>query len=158
MRQRKKDRNSRLAVLSIAICVMITFPVMLIPVGLRESTPAGVLVGRAYADTYPYADQEEVLVEDWAISANTEETGDPDGQVDPDVTGTPDGQNDPDNPDGQIDPDNPDGLDEPPLSPNVPEVVIDPETGRELIVLKEGEIPVPELKQYLHKEGINVRL
>ena len=139
MRQRKKDRNSRLAVLSIAICVMITFPVMLIPVGLRESTPAGVLVGRAYADTYPYADQEEVLVEDWAISANTEETKDPDGQGDPNVTGEPDGQNDPDNPDGQIDPDNPDGLDEPPISPNMPEVVIDPETGRELIVLKEGE-------------------
>ena len=52
---------------------MITFPLMMIPVGMRESTPAGVLVGRAYADAYPYSDQEDVKVEDWAISLNNQE-------------------------------------------------------------------------------------
>lgn len=130
MRQRRKDRTTRLAVVSIAICLMITFPVMLIPVGLRESTPAGVLVARAYADTYPYDDQEEVLVEDWAITAqttsdeseidptsDTEVTVDP--SEDPDGTVDPTSEFDPENPDGleepPYDPENPDGLEEPPL-------------------------------------------
>lgn len=109
MRQRRKDRTNRLAIVSIVICLMITFPVMLIPVGLRESTPAGVVVARAYADTYPYDDQEEVLLEDWAISAATTTT---ETTVEPDVTG------DPDAPQVTIDPDNPEGLEEPPLDPN----------------------------------------
>lgn len=68
MRQRRKERNSRLAIVAIAICAMITFPVLMIPVGLRQSTPAGVLVARAYADTYPDSEEEEVLYEDWALS------------------------------------------------------------------------------------------
>ncbi len=73
MRQRRKEHNSRLAVVAIAICAMITFPILMIPVGIRQSTPAGVLVGRAYADTYPDSDQEEVLIEEWAIGGNPDE-------------------------------------------------------------------------------------
>ncbi len=77
MRQYRKERNPRLAIVAIAICAMITFPILMIPVGLRQSTPSGVLVSRAYADTYPNADQEEVTVEDWALSDKEKEGGDP---------------------------------------------------------------------------------
>jgi len=70
MRQRRKERNSRLAIVAIAICAMITFPVLMIPIGLRQSTPAGVLVARAYADTYPEAEEEGALYEDWALTGS----------------------------------------------------------------------------------------
>ncbi|MBO4928630.1 MAG: C40 family peptidase [Clostridiales bacterium] len=114
----------------IAICTMITFPLMMIPVGMREGTPAGVLVARAYADAYPYSDQEEVLVEDWAIApVSLEPEIDP--GMDPDNPVV-----DPDNP--ETDPDNPD-LTLSPTPTKAPEKIIDPETGMELIVLGEGE-------------------
>lgn len=64
----RKDRTTKLAAMSIIICLMVTFPLMMIPVGLRRGTSAGVLVKRAYADTYPYDDQDEILVEDWAFT------------------------------------------------------------------------------------------
>lgn len=109
---------------------MITFPLMMIPVGMREGTPAGVLVARAYADAYPYSDQEEVLVEDWAIApVSLEPEIDP--GMDPDNPVV-----DPDNP--ETDPDNPD-LTLSPTPTKAPEKIIDPETGMELIVLGEGE-------------------
>lgn len=132
MRQRKKDRTTRLAVVSIAICLMITFPMMLIPVGLRESTPAGVLVKRAYADAYPYDDQEEVLVEDWAISA-IKPISDPDSTEPTDYTDLlteATSELDPNNPEGldepPFDPDNPEGLEEPPYDPDNPEGLEEP--------------------------------
>ncbi|MBO4688769.1 MAG: C40 family peptidase [Clostridiales bacterium] len=109
-----------MAIVVIAVCTMITFPLMMIPVGMRESTPAGVLVGRAYADAYPYDDQEgEATIEDWAIV--------PVGNQEIEPT---------------VEPDDPDLL-EPTIAPEPtkgPEKIIDPETGMELIVLGEGEM------------------
>ncbi len=94
MRRRSKDGNSRLAIVAIAICAMITFPILMIPVGLRQSTPAGVLVGRAYADTYPDEEQDEVLFEDWAITSENDLPDDvqkqeEDGEDEPPVTDFP---------------------------------------------------------------------
>ena len=96
MRQQRKEKDRRITVLIITICAMMTFPILMIPVGLRESTPPGVLVGRAYADAYPYSDQEEELVEDWALAADTSVQWirmgtDPtsDTTVDPKVTSDP---------------------------------------------------------------------
>ena len=109
-----------MAIVVIAVCTMITFPLMMIPVGMRESTPAGVLVGRAYADAYPYDDQEgEATIEDWAIV--------PVGNQEIEPT---------------VEPDDPDLL-EPTIAPEPtkgPEKIIDPETGMELIILGEGEM------------------
>ena len=120
---------------------MITFPVLMIPVGLRESTPAGVIVGRAYAAAYPDNDQEEVYIEDWALvpsgsSTDTDPSGDPDST---DPTADPTANTDP-----SIDPDltDPTGdLEEPdePEEGDVPLVTIDPETGLQLIEVKEDD-------------------
>lgn len=68
MSQKKKNRANKMAAVSIIACLLTTMPMMLIPVGLREGTPAGVLVARAYADAYPFDDQQETLIEDWAIT------------------------------------------------------------------------------------------
>ncbi|MBR3033345.1 MAG: hypothetical protein IKH92_10040, partial [Clostridiales bacterium] len=129
MRQQKKYKDRRLSVVIIAVCTMITFPMLMIPVGLRESTPPGVLVGRAYADAYPYSDQEdEKLVEDWALPANTSDTTDPD--VDPDADPTADPSADPDatnvDPDatGEDNPTEPEGPDEP-LEPDTEAQTVD---------------------------------
>ena len=144
MRQRKKSRTNRLAIVSIVICLMITFPVMMIPVGLRESTPPGVVVARAYADTYPYDDQEEVLVEDWAITAQSSSS---ETTVDP--TSTTSDTSDPTaNTETTIDPNNPEGLEEPPLDPNNPEGLeeppLDPNAGENqddgLMHIGEGQL------------------
>ena len=119
MRQRSKQHNSRLAVVAIAICAMITFPLLMIPVGLRESTPAGVLVGRAYAAAYPDADQQDVLEEDWAIKAEDMViTQDQVGDQDLDPNADPDSGTEP--------------------APEDNGLTIDPETG--LIILGEGQM------------------
>lgn len=140
MRQRRKERSTRMAIVAIAVCTMITFPLMMIPVGMRESTPAGVLVGRAYADAYPYSDQEEESgIEEWAIvpaetTPNTDPSVNPD---DPEVTG------DPENPDTTL----------PPEPTKGPEKIIDPETGMELIVIGEGQtVNATYIDDYEQKE------
>ena len=149
MRQHKKSRDRRLSVVIIAICTMITFPVLMIPVGLRESTPPGVVVGRAYAAAYPYNDQEEVYVEDWALVPGgtdvTDPTGDPDS-TDPtaDPTADPTGSTDP-----VADPSvtDPTGEGEEPDEPEegyMPIQTVDPETGLTLIEVGEGETAVNE--------------
>ena len=141
MRQRSKHNDRRLSVLIIAICTMITFPVMMIPVGLRESTPAGVLVGRAYAAAYPYNDQEDnQKYEDWAINFGGSESSDPtDETADPtaDPSITPDGTEATVDPTDIIDPDEPD-------EPYMPIQTVDPETGRVLIEVGEGSVAVSE--------------
>lgn len=144
MKQRKMSRNSRLAVVAIAVCTMMTFPMMMIPVGLRESTPAGVLVARAYADAYPYDDQvEDALVEDWAITAplnNSDDSVDP-TETDP-TTSDPTSaeQGDTPTPNPEADPyDEPEEpLEEPPVQ------TVDPETGMKLIEVGEGTTAVGE--------------
>lgn len=144
MRQRSKHNDRRLSVLIIAICTMITFPVMMIPVGLRESTPAGVLVGRAYAAAYPYNDQEDnQKYEDWAINYGGSESSDPtDETADPtaDPSITPDGTEATVDPTDIIDPNEPDEPDE----PYMPIQTVDPETGRVLIEVGEGSVAVSE--------------
>jgi cell wall-associated NlpC family hydrolase len=70
---------------------MVALPVFLLPIGMREGTPADILVGRAYAAANP-VDPEEVtvLIEDWAInvegkdadpSAETIDSGSATGEV-----------------------------------------------------------------------------
>ena len=151
MRQQRKEKDRRITVLIITICAMMTFPILMIPVGLRESTPPGVLVGRAYADAYPYSDQEEEkLVEDWALAANTSDTVDPDTDpasdttVDPEVTSDPNAdptvEPDATGEDDPIDPNEPDE----PEEPDMPVQTVDPETGRVLIEVGEGEAAVDE--------------
>ena len=68
MRKQRKERSTRLMIVTLAVCTTITFPMMLIPVGLRQGTPNGILVARAYEETYPDDEQEEILIEDWAIN------------------------------------------------------------------------------------------
>ncbi|MBP5186907.1 MAG: C40 family peptidase [Clostridiales bacterium] len=153
MRQHRKSRDRRLSVVIIAICTMITFPVLMIPVGLRESTPAGVVVGRAYAAAYPYNDQEEVYVEDWALvpgsSDVTDPTGDPDG-TDPtaDPTAEPTGITDPSTDPSVTDPTGEsEGEGEEPDEPEegyMPIQTVDPETGLALIEVADGETAVQE--------------
>ena len=153
MRQHRKSGDRRLSVVIIAICTMITFPVLMIPVGLRESTPAGVVVGRAYAAAYPYNDQEEVYVEDWALvpgsSDVTDPTGDPDG-TDPtaDPTAEPTGITDPSTDPSVTDPTGEsEGEGEEPDEPEegyMPIQTVDPETGLALIEVADGETAVQE--------------
>ena len=157
MRQQRKEKDRRITVLIIAICTMMTFPMLMIPVGLRESTPPGVLVGRAYADAYPYSDQEEeVLVEDWALQAGVTDTEntDIDPTADPSSDPTSDPSADPtEDPNATVDPSlDPDatGEDDPidpnepdePEDPDMPVQTVDPETGRVLIEVGEGEAAV----------------
>ncbi|MBR3056354.1 MAG: C40 family peptidase [Clostridiales bacterium] len=73
MRQRRRVRNSKLAAMAIAMSAIVTLPVLLVPIGLRKGTPAGVRVARAYADLYSENDDATPLVEEWAISAKKEE-------------------------------------------------------------------------------------
>ena len=59
-----------MAVLTIAVSAVVALPVLLLPVGLRDGTPADLLVGRAHAAAYPYDPNKEiVLVEQWALPA-----------------------------------------------------------------------------------------
>ena len=63
-----------MAVLTIAVSAIVALPVLLLPVGLRQGTPADFMVGRAYAQAFPYdPDEKEILVEQWALSATPDQ-------------------------------------------------------------------------------------
>ncbi|HOO61428.1 MAG TPA: NlpC/P60 family protein [Bacillota bacterium] len=132
-------KNKNMAVLSIAVCAVVTLPLLLLPVGLRESTPAGVLVGRAYAATYPTTDQEEVLIEDWALSADELSSEQPVSETDPSVDPSTDPSTDP-SVDPSIDPSADPTVEVPDETadgyPEGQEPEINPDSG--LIVLTEG--------------------
>ena len=63
-------KNKKLmAVLTVTVSVMVTLPVLFVPVGLRSGAPAYILVDRAYAAAYPVdPNKETVLVEQWALT------------------------------------------------------------------------------------------
>lgn len=55
--------------LTVTVSVMVTLPVLFVPVGLRSGAPAYILVDRAYAAAYPVdPNKETVLVEQWALT------------------------------------------------------------------------------------------
>ncbi len=69
-------RRNFMAVLTVAVSAMVSLPILLVPVGLNSGAPAGILVERAYAATYPVdPNKKTVLIENYAISAET--TGSP---------------------------------------------------------------------------------
>jgi len=65
-------RTSKItAVLTVAVSVMVTLPVLLLPVGVRDGAPSYIIVNRAYAAAYPYDPAKQtVLVEKWAITGS----------------------------------------------------------------------------------------
>ncbi|MBR2751528.1 MAG: C40 family peptidase [Clostridiales bacterium] len=67
MQQRKKKNRSQRTVVTIAVCTMATFPLLMIPTGLNKGTPAGVRVARAYEEAFREEEKEGVLVEEWAL-------------------------------------------------------------------------------------------
>lgn len=67
-------KNKYMAVLTIAVSAIVALPVLLLPVGVRQGTPADFLVGRAYAQAFPYnPNEEEILVEQWALSSASDQ-------------------------------------------------------------------------------------
>lgn len=76
-------KNKYMAVLTIAVSAIVALPVLLLPVGLRQGTPADFLVGRAYAQAFPYdPNEQEILVEQWALPAVVEDQASVDGLED----------------------------------------------------------------------------
>ncbi|MBR2295356.1 MAG: C40 family peptidase [Clostridiales bacterium] len=60
-----KKSNARKYILSIITCFSVAFPIVGLPLGVREGTSPALLVRRAYADTYPEEEvEEEPVVED----------------------------------------------------------------------------------------------
>ena len=70
MRTRITLKKNLMAVLVVAVSATIALPLLLFPVGLGRQAPANILVGRAYAATYPDQNEEEVLFEDYAITGS----------------------------------------------------------------------------------------
>jgi len=71
-------------VLTIAVSAMVALPVFLLPVGMLSGTPADILVGRAYAAANPVDPNEgTVLIEEWAISAQSDDVVPDSEAIDP---------------------------------------------------------------------------
>lgn len=87
MHVRFSFRTSKItAVLTVAVSAMVTLPVLLLPVGVRDGAPAYVVVNRAYAAAYPYdPTKQTVLVEKWAITGSQSVMGLEEGSSSPDT-------------------------------------------------------------------------
>ena len=119
-----------MAVLTVATSAMVALPILLLPLGIREGVPAYILVNRAYAAANPYdPNKKEVLVEDYAISGASLNTDTVNG-LEPVETSAPVSDS-PTPTDGAADA-------TPTPDDSVP-VTIDPETGRPLVVVGEGQ-------------------
>lgn len=78
-------RSRVTAVLTVAVSAMVTLPVLLLPVGIRNGAPAYIIVNRAYAAAYPYDPAKQtVLVEKWAITGTNPVMGLEKGSTSPD--------------------------------------------------------------------------
>jgi len=61
-----KKSNARKYILSIIVCFSVAFPIVGLPLGVREGTSPSLAVRRAYADTFPEeaVEEEEVIEEE----------------------------------------------------------------------------------------------
>lgn len=69
-----RSKRNISAALVIAVSAAVALPMLLFPVGMGRNTPANILVGKAYAKTFPDdTEQEEILIEDYALPASVAE-------------------------------------------------------------------------------------
>ena len=67
-------KNPKSYILSIIVCCSVAIPIVCLPLGMKSSNPS-LTVRKAYAATFPEPEEEEeeVLVEDWALVSEGDE-------------------------------------------------------------------------------------